>query len=175
MTIYVVCASREQGSARSPDNLVQRLGQGKPLPCPRDSPVADWHDEQRMHSVLADVVLVVHFAFVLFVVGGLAATWAGAAAGWRWVRNFWFRTAHLAAIAYVAAESLLGVWCPLTMWEDALRGRHEEKSFVARWIHRVMFYDLPESLFTALYVLFAAAVAATWWWIRPTRGRSKQP
>src|SRR5262245_48393433 len=124
-----------------------------------------------MRSIFADLVLMAHFAFVLFVVGGLAAIWIGAAAGWRWVRNFRFRVAHLAAIAFVAAESLAGVWCPLTVWEDALRGRHEEKSFVARWIHRVMFYELPEGIFTAIYVLFAAAVAATWWLIRPQRRR----
>src|SRR5262245_38439670 len=124
-----------------------------------------------MTSYLADAVLVVHFLFVLFVVGGLALVWIGAAAGWRWVRNFWLRAAHLAAIAFVAAEALAGIWCPLTIWEDALRGRHEEKSFVARWIHRVMFYDAPEGLFTTVYVLFAAAVAATWWWIRPERRR----
>jgi len=126
-----------------------------------------------MTSVLADLVLVVHFMFVLFVVGGLAAVWIGAAAGWRWVRNFVFRAAHLAAIAFVAAESLAGVWCPLTVWEDALRGRHEEKSFIARWIHRVMFYELPEWLFSALYVIFTAMVVATWWLIRPDRRRGK--
>jgi hypothetical protein len=124
-------------------------------------------------TVLADAVLIVHFAFVLFVVGGLAAVWLGAAAGWRWVRNFWFRAAHLAAIAFVAGESLLGVWCPLTLWEDALRGRHDEKSFVARWIHRVMFYELPEWLFSAAYVIFAAVVALTWWLIKPERTRGK--
>ncbi|MCC7487009.1 MAG: DUF2784 domain-containing protein [Burkholderiales bacterium] len=126
-----------------------------------------------MSALLADLVLVIHFAFVLFVTGGLAATWIGAAAGWRWVRNRWFRAAHLAAIAFVAGESLAGVWCPLTVWEDALRGRGSEKSFVARWIHRVMFHDFPEWVFTAAYVLFLAAVAATWWLVRPDRGRRK--
>jgi hypothetical protein len=124
-------------------------------------------------SLLADGVLVVHFAFVLFVVGGLAAVWIGAAAGWRWARNFWLRAAHLVAIAFVAAESLAGVWCPLTVWEDALRGAHEEKSFVARWIHRVMFYDLPEWAFTLAYVLFALGVAATWYWVRPMPRRQR--
>ena len=117
----------------------------------------------------ADLVLLAHFAFVLFVVVSLPAIWIGAAAGWRWVRNWWFRAAHLAAIAFVAAESVAGIWCPLTIWEDALRGRHEEKSFVARWIHRLMFYDLPEGVFTAAYLAFAAAVAATWWRVRPRR------
>ena len=38
--------------------------------------------------LLADVVLVLHFAYVLFVVGGLVAIWLGCALGWRWVRNF---------------------------------------------------------------------------------------
>jgi hypothetical protein len=120
-----------------------------------------------MNAVLADFILLAHFAFVLFVVGGLPLIWIGAAMGWRWVRNFWFRVAHLAAIAFVAAEALAGVWCPLTLWEDALRGRHEEKSFVARWIHRVMFYDLPGWVFTVAYCAFALAVVATWHWVRP--------
>lgn len=120
-------------------------------------------------SFLADIILVVHFAFVLFVVGGLAAVWIGAAAGWRWVRNFWLRAAHLAAIAFVAAESLAGVWCPLTVWEAALRGRDAEKSFVAQWIHRLLFYDFPEWVFTLLYVAFALLVAASWIVVRPTK------
>jgi hypothetical protein len=122
-----------------------------------------------MYPLLADAVLVVHFGFVLFVVGGLALVWIGAAAGWAWVRNYWFRAAHLAAIVFVACEALAGVWCPLTIWEDALRGVHAEKGFVARWIHQVMFYDFPLWVFTTAYVAFALVVAATWWWIRPKK------
>ena len=123
-----------------------------------------------MAHLLADLVLVVHFAFVAFVVGGLAAIWIGAAAGWGWVRNFRFRVAHLAAICFVAAEALLGVMCPLTVWEDALRGRESEAGFLARWIHGVMFYQLPEWVFTAAYVLFAVVIALTFWFVPPRRG-----
>ena len=126
-----------------------------------------------MQALLADVILIVHFAFVAFVVGGLAVIWIGAACGWQWVRNFWFRVAHLAAIVFVAGEALLGVWCPLTIWEDALRGVHGEKSFVARWIHRVLFYDFPGWMFTVAYVLFALAVAATWLFVRPESRRNR--
>ncbi len=122
-----------------------------------------------MNAFLADVVLVVHFLFVAFVVGGLALVWIGALAGWQWVRHFWFRTAHLAAIVFVAGEALAGIWCPLTVWEAALRGTHVEKSFVAGWIHRLMFYDLPEWIFTIAYVAFALAVAATWFFVRPLK------
>jgi len=118
---------------------------------------------------LADVVLVVHFAFVAFVVGGLAAIWLGAAAGWRWVRNFPFRMAHLVAICFVAAEALLGVVCPLTAWEDALRGRGSETGFIARWIHGVMFYQLPPWVFTTAYVTFAVIVALTFRFVPPAR------
>ena len=122
-----------------------------------------------MNSLLADVILIVHFAFVLFVVGGLALIWIGALSGWKWVRHFWFRVAHLAAIVFVAGEALAGIWCPLTLWEAALRGRHADKSFVAQWIHRILFYDLPEWVFTILHVGFALLVATTWWWIRPNK------
>lgn len=124
--------------------------------------------------LLADLILVVHFLFVLFVVAGLPLVWTGALAGWRWVRHRGFRLAHLAAILFVAAESLAGVWCPLTLWEDALRGTAEDKSFVARWIHRLMYYDLPPAVFTAAYLLFAALVALTWWRIPPRHRKGTQ-
>ncbi len=118
---------------------------------------------------LADLILIVHFAFVLFVTGGLLLIWIGALAGWRWVRNFGFRIAHLAAISFVALEALLGMVCPLTAWEDALRGAPSETSFIARWLHRLLYYSFPDWVFTTAYLLFALAVAATWRYVRPQR------
>jgi hypothetical protein len=113
-------------------------------------------------ALLADVVLVVHFAFVLFVVGGFALVLVGAAAGWAWVRNRAFRYAHLAAVVFVAAEALVGVACPLTVWEHVLRtGAPEGPSFVGRWVSRLLYYDFPPWAFTLAYVAFAIAVAVT--------------
>ncbi len=122
-----------------------------------------------MRPLLADTILIIHFLFVLFVVGGLALTWIGAWRGWRWIRNRPFRVAHLIAIVIVAGESLLGVVCPLTAWEDTLRGTAHGKSFIARWLHRLLFYSAPEWVFTAVYIAFALAVAATLWFIPPVR------
>ncbi len=126
-----------------------------------------------MSSALADIILVVHFAFVLVVVGGLGVTWLGAWLGWQWVRNFWFRAAHLCAILFVAAEAIAGIWCPLTIWEAQLRGAGTDKGFIATWVHRVLFYDFPPWVFTTAYVGFALVVAATFWIIPPAQRKKK--
>lgn len=126
-----------------------------------------------MRALAADLILLLHFAFVLFVVGGLALTWIGYAAGWAWVRNFKFRALHLAAIVFVAGQALAGVMCPLTIWEDALRGVASDKGFIARWVHALMFYSAPPWVFTLLYVAFALVVAATFWLIPPRRSSQK--
>jgi hypothetical protein len=124
--------------------------------------------------LLADVILVLHFAYVLFVVGGLVAIWLGYAIGWRWVRNWWFRVLHFAAISLVAIEAVVGVLCPLTLLEDWLRpGRETGSSFVQRWLHALLFYDWPPWVFTALYLGFAAVVALTFVVLPPTPRSSR--
>jgi len=72
----------------------------------------------------------------------------------------------------VAAESLAGIVCPLTIWENNLRllaegGEPYEGSFVQHWLRRVMFFEASESTFTILYVLFFAAVALSVWLVKP--------
>jgi len=117
----------------------------------------------------ADALLAFHFAIVLFIVGGLVLTWAGAALRWSWVRNPWFRYLHVGAILFVAAEALVRMACPLTVWEDALRGGASADSFVGRWLRRLLFYQAPEWAFTAAYCAWAAATLATLVLVPPRR------
>ncbi len=119
--------------------------------------------------LLADLVLILHFAIALFIVGALPLVWLGAAAGWRWVRHFGFRAAHLVAILLVVAQALAGLWCPLTLLEDVLRGAPGERSFIARWVHALLYHDLPPWVFNAAYLAFAALVVLTWWRLPPKR------
>jgi hypothetical protein len=121
--------------------------------------------------VLADAVLVLHFGFVLFVVGGFAAIVTGAALRWQWIRHRSFRIAHLAAMAFVALESIAGIACPLTVWENALRGTSADRSFIGVWVARLLYHDLPEWLFTTLYIAFVLAIAAAWHYVPPVRRR----
>ena len=109
----------------------------------------------------ADIILVIHLMFVLFVVGSLPLIWIGAWMRLSFVRNRYFRLAHLAAIAFVVGESLVGMMCPLTLLEDRLRGTAGENGFVERWLHRILFYDVPEGVLTVLYILFALLVVIT--------------
>lgn len=115
--------------------------------------------------VLADCVVVFHAAFVAFVVVGLAAILLGLALRWDWVRNFWFRVLHLAAIGVVAAQALCGVICPLTTLENALRRLAGQQTypgaFIGYWARRLIFFEAPPWIFTAAYCAFGLVVAAT--------------
>ena len=117
----------------------------------------------------ADALLLLHFAIAAFIVGGLILVWAGAAVGWPWVRNPWFRYAHLGAIVFVAAEAVLGYACPLTIWEDVLRGGVRPESFVGRWVYRLLYYRAPEWIFTTAYAAWAAATLLTLFFLPPRK------
>lgn len=117
----------------------------------------------------ADVLLVVHFVIAAFIIAGLLLVWLGAAFGWEWVRNPWLRYLHLGAIAFVAAEALLGIACPLTVWEDVLRGSVRPESFVGRWVQRLLYYRAPEWVFTAAYVAWTLATLLTLRLVPPRR------
>ena len=128
-----------------------------------------------MYRLLADAVLTLHFAVVVFVVGGLVAILAGRWLGWRWVGSWPFRVAHLAAIGYVAAQQWLGATCPLTTLEAWLRMQAGQAayqaSFVEHWLQRLLYYEAPGWVFTLAYTAFGLLVAATWWLLPPRRWR----
>jgi hypothetical protein len=64
----------------------------------------------------ADIVLILHASFVLFVIVGLLLVFIGKFAQWGWVRNFWFRAAHLGAIGLVLIQSWFRVICVSWFW-----------------------------------------------------------
>ena len=123
--------------------------------------------------LLADVILVVHVLFVCFVVFGLVAVYLGYFLNWLWVRNLSFRLLHLLAIGIVVLQSWLGVICPLTIWEMALRkeagaGTYAG-SFIQHWLHQLLFYTALDWVFILLYSAFGLLVLASWFLVRPKR------
>lgn len=132
--------------------------------------------EPSFYGILADGMLVLHALFVLFVVGGFMVIWIGYFCGWRFVRNFHFRVAHLAVMGIVAVQALAGIICPLTEWEDQLclragAGERYSASFMQHWLHRILFYEAGEQTFQWLYVLFFILLVLSLWIVRPERKR----
>lgn len=111
-------------------------------------------------------MLVVHALFVAFVVIGQGLILVGLWRNWAWVRHRGFRLAHLAAIGVVVLQAWLGVLCPLTIIENALRERAGEAayqgSFIQHWLHRLIFYDAEGWVFTVVYTAFGVLVVLTW-------------
>jgi polyferredoxin len=116
--------------------------------------------------LLADIVLMLHFALVAFVVAGLVLVIIGNIRRWRWVNAIGFRLAHLVAILVVVAESWLGVACPLTTLEMWLRAKARATpyggSFIEHWVQRLLYYDAPSWVFVLGYSIFGLLVVATW-------------
>ena len=106
--------------------------------------------------VLADLVLVVHALFVLFVIlGGLMVL--------RWPALMWV---HLPAVAWGAAIEFWGWTCPLTPLEVALRQRGGELgyggSFIEHYVTPVLY---PDGLTRTMQVVLGLTVLAVNGWV----------
>nr|WP_269468612.1 DUF2784 domain-containing protein [Alteromonas sp. ASW11-130] len=120
---------------------------------------------------MADAILFIHAFFVLFIVFGLVAIYAGYFLKWRWVRNRSFRILHLIAILIVMVQSWLGIICPLTVWEVSLRTEAGQAgysgSFMQHWVQHLLYYNAPEWVFILLYTSFGSLVVGSWFIVRP--------
>src|SRR5688572_31347071 len=116
-------------------------------------------------AALADLIVVLHLGYVLFVIVGLVLIWLGVLLRWGWVRRPGFRVPHLVCTLIVPLEALIGYVCPLTTWEHELRLRAGERpaeiSFLARLARDLLFYEAPQWVFTASYVAFGLIVLVT--------------
>jgi hypothetical protein len=124
---------------------------------------------------LAGAVFWLHVAIVLFNVFGLVAVPLGAWRGWRFVRIFWWRALHLAALGIVALQAVLGRACFLTLMESGLLQRAGETGsdspLIQRWVSELIYWPLPMAFFVVLYLAVCGYALALWWLVPPRRGR----
>jgi hypothetical protein len=128
------------------------------------------------YQTLADAVLLLHFAVVVFVVLGLPAVIVGNWRRWAWVNQLWWRLAHLLAIAVVVLQAWLGRYCGLTVLESSLREKAGQvgyqSSFVEHWVQRLLYLEGPLWVFSVAYTVFGATVAWAWWRFPPHQRRA---
>jgi len=87
------------------------------------------------HSLLADLVVLLHFSFVIFAVLGALLAFK-----WRWIIAI-----HIPAVIWAAYIEFSGRICPLTPLENELRRNAGEESyssgFVEHYIYPVLYPD----------------------------------
>lgn len=121
-----------------------------------------------LYRALADVLLVVHLLFILFVVfGGVLAL--------RWPRAAWL---HLPLAAWGAYTALAGVICPLTPWENALRRAAGAEGYAGGFIeHYLMPVVYPPEMSRPVHIGLGAAALlwnlAVYAWVIRRRRRRK--
>lgn len=120
-----------------------------------------------MNALAGQLVLGAHLVVIGFNVAGLVLIPLGAWAGWGFVRIRWLRLLHLASLAVVAVQAVLGEACFLTIWQSDLTGGGREDPLIMRWVNSVIFWPLPMWVFTALYVAVFVYVLALWRWVPP--------
>jgi hypothetical protein len=117
----------------------------------------------------ATSIFALHLVIIAFNVAGCILVPLGALLGWRWVREFWWRAAHLASLAIVALQALFGRPCFLTIWQAELANTGRAQPLIAAWIDRLIYLPLPLWVFAAAYLAVFAYVVALWVWVRPHR------
>ncbi|MBB3175917.1 DUF2784 domain-containing protein [Variovorax sp. Sphag1AA] len=103
-----------------------------------------------LDRVLADGVLVLHGAFILFVL-------VGGAAVWRWPRLAWL---HLPAVAWAIWIEWSGGICPLTPLENEFRRAAGLAGYEGGFIeHYLLAAIYPEGLTRGVQMVLGAFVA----------------
>ena len=104
-----------------------------------------------IYRIAADAVVLVHFAFIVFVALG-----ALLAVRWRWVP--WL---HLPALMWGVVVETTGRLCPLTDLENALRTRAGQSGYRGGFIeHYLLAIIYPEGLTREIQLALALGVIA---------------
>ena len=101
--------------------------------------------------LLADLVLITHFAIAAFLALGMLLIPLGAYWHWAWVRSRRLRQIHIGLMILIAIEALFHITCPLTTLEAYLRKSTAPESFWADQLGKILYWDLPLEFFTILY------------------------
>ncbi len=129
-------------------------------------------DQEFVFRTAAWATLYVHASIVLFNVFWLVAIPLGVWQGWTFIRNFWWRIAHLVSLAIVAAQVIAGRLCFLTIIQDSLfsrAGNPQKPSLFNRLIMSLIYWPLPDWVFLPLYVLAFVVAAIFWFAVPPAR------
>jgi len=111
-----------------------------------------------LYGILADVVLVVHLFWILFLIAG--ACWGR--------RRRLVMMIQAAGLVFAIVSQVCGWYCPLTILEVWLRERQDAAraytgSFIAHYAEKLVYIDLSPGIIFALTLALAAATLWIYW------------
>lgn len=110
-------------------------------------------------EILADIIVTLHFIWVLFMLAGFILT-----AGGFWWRKFFdrwlFRTLHAAGIFFVTILTALKQYCPLTVWENTLRAKYDPSlvyadSCIAHYVQKLLYPEFNPLIIRGVTIFIA--------------------
>ena len=113
-----------------------------------------------LYRFLADIAVLIHFLFILFLLGGLVLILLGLWRRWSIARSLRFRLLHLCGFLLVVGIEIAGYLCPLTYLENWLRQKQDPMtvyfgSFVAHYLEELIYLEVPLELIVLPTMLFA--------------------
>ena len=119
-----------------------------------------------LYRVLADIVVLVHFLWIVFL-------FFGALLG---VRYRAAKVLHIIGLGYALVLHAFGWYCPLTHIEIWARRQHEPElayagSFVIHYLEELIYFTLPNSSLLLVTLLLCAFNA--WYYLRDRTARKK--
>jgi hypothetical protein len=119
-----------------------------------------------LYLFLANLVVLLHFAFIVFVVVGALLL----------LHSRWWALLHVPAFAWGALIEFKGWICPLTPLENMLRARAGQEGysggFIEHYITRLIYPAglTPRTQVTIGVFVLVLNTALYWWILRRTRG-----
>ena len=117
-----------------------------------------------VYKVLADIVVLAHFLWILFLIFGVF--WG--------IRNQKVKVMHITGLAFAIIIQAFNWYCPLTHLEAWLRAKHDPAlsytgSFITHYIEKIVYIELPPSLIFVLSI-FLGGISS---WLYLKRKRDK--
>lgn len=101
-----------------------------------------------LYKILADIVVLIHFLWILFLI-------FGAFAG---IRNKNIKIIHISGLVFAFVIQIFGWYCPLTDLEVWLRSKHDPSlayagAFIIHYVEGVIYIEISPWLIFALTLL----------------------
>lgn len=111
------------------------------------------------YKILADIVVIIHFLWIVFLI-------FGALPG---VRNKAVKIFHISGLVFAFVIQIFGWYCPLTHLEVWLRGKHDPSlayagSFIIHYLEGLIYIEIPAQLIFSLTLLLT--VFNVWFYLR---------